>query len=404
MSRGRILFLSCSVILIGSLMLGGVGRPAWALDDDNEDSLYKYLSVFTEVLKLARTVYVEELDLRPLMGGALDGSADALDPFSVFVPKARIADYQRAREVGRGHSGLMVLRERGVAFVAALDEGSPAALAGVRRDDVIAELEGLSTRDMPMWQISEILTRTPGTKIQLEVVRQGTPSDITVELGQFTPAKPSLKVVDEFAVLRIPSFGSSTAAEVGGLLPQAGERPLVLDVRGTADRSPELGFALAELFVSGPLGSLESREQTLQTFANEGTPLRAGGEVAVLTDRGTMGAAEVLASVLRASGRGRTVGMRTFGFAGRSKQVKLSSGDLLELTDAFFAAPPGETITEGLEPDLEVARRFFRLAANDADEGEGPEAESGTEGSEARDAEVLREALRLLRTAEALAA
>ncbi len=412
MSRGRILFLFCSILLIGSLMLGGIGRPAWALEDDGEDSLYQYIGVFTEVLKLVRTVYVEELDLRPLMAGALDGSADALDPFSVFVPSSRVADFRRAREVGRARSGMMVLRERGVAFVAALDEGSPAHRAGIRREDVISELEGLSTRDMPMWQIHEILTRAEGTSIELEVVRQGEALPMQFELASFAPPQPTLRDVEEYAVLRIPSVERDTASQVAELLGGVGDRPLLLDLRGAADRTPELGFELAELFVGGALGTLRKREETLATFESDRAPVLAAGELSLLTDRGTMGAAEVLTSVLRAKQRARSVGTRTFGFAGRSKQIVLSSGDLLEVTDAFYAPIEGDKLSEALEPDLPIARRFFRVRPSDdvelEEDGEAEipadaEDDAGDDAA-ARDNEVLLEALRLLREAPAEAA
>ena len=116
--------------------------------------------------------------------------------------------------------------------------------------------------------------------------------------------------------------------------------------------------------------------------------------------------------MLRAKQRARSVGTRTFGFAGRSKQIVLSSGDLLEVTDAFYAPIEGDKLSEALEPDLPIARRFFRVRPSDdvelEEDGEAEipadaEDDAGDDAA-ARDNEVLLEALRLLREAPAEAA
>ena len=53
-----------------------------------------------------RQAYVDQTDADALMAGALDGATDALDPFSLYVPASRVADYERGCAVGRRDSGL----------------------------------------------------------------------------------------------------------------------------------------------------------------------------------------------------------------------------------------------------------------------------------------------------------
>ena len=351
-------------MLVVPLVTGGLGG-AWAKDDD-EDSFYRYLSVFTEVLKLVRTVYVEETDIRSLMAGALDGAADALDPFSVYVPEEEVDDYSAASRVGRARSGVLLLKERGVAFVVAVDEGSPAEALGLRRGDIVSKIDGKSTRDMPLWTIQKTLAQPLGTSVIFEVVRQGEPVDLELQLTDFTSPAPELTDVDEFAVLRLPSFGEQAASQVSSVLATLGDRPLVIDLRGVAAKSVEDGYEVARLFASGELGELKGRGGTISRF--ESSDVSAfGGELAVLVDRGSLGASEVLVAVLSQSRDAVIVGERTFGWAGRSGRVKLSSGALLELTDAFYTGPDGEPIDEGIEPDLRVVRRPF---TSDQDDGE----------------------------------
>ena len=85
----------------------------------------------------------------------------------------------------------------------------------------------------------------------------------------------------------------------------------------------------------------------------------------VLVDRGTQGAAEVFAQILRQNGAEPSwSGQPTFGFAGRSKVIELDAGGSIVLTDAFFTGPDGEPVDEGIEPDVLVgdrARSFKEL-------------------------------------------
>ncbi len=104
MNRSRILFILLSLALVVPLMSTGLRR---ALAEGNEeDSLYKQLSVFSEVLHLIRRAYVDEVSPEMLLAAALDGAADALDPLSTYVPAESLGTYATARTVGASHSGL----------------------------------------------------------------------------------------------------------------------------------------------------------------------------------------------------------------------------------------------------------------------------------------------------------
>ncbi|MEM9407620.1 MAG: hypothetical protein AAGA81_16400 [Acidobacteriota bacterium] len=96
MNKSRVLFLILSVCIVLPLLGSGLVFGAPAEDGVEGDSIYKYLSIFREVLKYVREAYVEEADIRALMAGALDGASDALDPLSVFVPEEQIDEYRRS--------------------------------------------------------------------------------------------------------------------------------------------------------------------------------------------------------------------------------------------------------------------------------------------------------------------
>jgi carboxyl-terminal processing protease len=152
MSRSRILFFLISAILVFPLLAATLLRAADATQaQPEEDSFYKYLAVFSETLGLVRQAYVDEPDMDTLMAGALDGTTDALDPFSLYVPASEVSKFLQAETVGKRLSGLTLLKERGIAYVVAVEKGSPGDKADVKAGDIVAKMDGRSTRLMPIW-------------------------------------------------------------------------------------------------------------------------------------------------------------------------------------------------------------------------------------------------------------
>ncbi len=359
MTRSRLLFFCVSSVLVLTVV-GGSLLAASSSDGPGEDSLYKYLSVFSEVLGLSRQAYVEEVDVDQLMTGALDGATEALDPFSLYLPEDQVEQYLTARERGTRMSGLTLLKDRGIAFAAAVEPGSPADEAGVRVSDIVTGIDGRSTRLMPVWEIQEILGAEEGTPVELEMLRRGEPVETTLVLDRFAPPPAGMKRFDDGLGL----------VQVGGLLPSAetpiratleeasqrGDDRLMIDLRGVAGGDVETAYRIAGMLSTGELGRLDRRGESLETFRTDGEPVWQG-RLVVLVDRGTLGAAEVLATVLRQNAGAELVGERTFGHAGRQALAELPSGGRLVYTDAFYTGPDGEPLLESLKPDVQVSNR-----------------------------------------------
>ncbi len=219
-----------------------------------------------------------------------------------------------------------------------------------------------------MWQIEQSLASRRGTTVAVSVLRQGEPKELKLEVDEKT-TEPVVSVqrVRDVPVLRIGRFGKDTAAAVEGELQKLVRTQvdkLVIDVRGVADVDAETAFQVADHLVSGEMGTLEARDQVRQRYTAAGEPLWKG-RIVVLTDRGTLGAGEVLARVLDEAADATLVGEPTFGHAGRQAQVELGSGALVELTDAYYTGPKGEPVVESIDPDQEVDERSRTLREKD---------------------------------------
>jgi carboxyl-terminal processing protease len=360
-----------------AVCLAALGAPAArGAEEQGVDSLYKHLAVFAEVLGLADRAYVDELGESLLLDGAVDGLVDVLDPFSLLVRAEDLELWKRTRRVGSERSGLLLVKERGIAYVLAVDPGSPAAGAGLEPGDLVASIDGEQTRSMSLLRIRSILAGESGAVVGLELLRGSSRETSELKLARYARPRPSLTQHDGVAVLVVGAFVEGTASEVrtilGRLTPTpagdpgeaGGEGRLVVDLRGAAGGEVTAAYDVAGLFARGDLGALVSRGEVLERFRSDGEPAWRG-RVAVLVDRATQGPAEVLATVLRQTIGAQLVGGPSYGHCGRQGELALSGGDRLVMTVAFYAGPDRVVLTQPLEPDIAVRSAPFAGAEED---------------------------------------
>ena len=251
-NRSRLLFFVLSLLVVTSLV--GGHWLADAVTGGEDESLYKYLATFTEVLGLVRQAYVDETQMGDLMTNALDGTTDALDPFSIYIPPSQVEPFLAARRTGKRLSGLTLLKERGIAYVIAVDAGSPADQAGVRPGDVVAKVDGESTRLEPLWAIQEALAGEAGSRVAMQLLRAGEELEVSFELTPFEAPVATLERVERggtaAGVLHIARFEPATVGRVEALLGEArkaGYDRLLVDLRSTAGGDPAAAYGVAGL-------------------------------------------------------------------------------------------------------------------------------------------------------------
>jgi carboxyl-terminal processing protease len=363
-NRSRRRFLALSLFVLLPLVAGVL----WSASESGEkepdpDALYRYLAIFSETFNLVRQAYVEPTDGSMLLAGAMEGSTDALDPFSIYLPPALPSAEEGTLLPGVRHSGLVILKDRGVAYIAGVEEGSSAAAAGVQSGDILSRIGGRPTRQMPVWEINREFVPSDGRQVELEVVRRGETKTISVKLAELEPPVPTLAPVQGHPLLRIPRIDSLSVERTRFLLQQAkaeGGTKLLVDLRGIAGGDPEAAYALGGLFAAGEIGSLREKEKVGKSFTGSAAA-GFGGEVVVLVDGYSCGAAEILAAVLQQKAGAKLIGVPTFGWAGERSRIDLEGGARLYLTTAFFAGPDGKPLSERLTPDLlvdDLSRRF----------------------------------------------
>jgi len=354
-SRGRLIVLIISVPVLAFAVIGGFMGKAMAQEG------YQFLRIFEDVVTLIVNNYVEEVQVDKVMHGAMHGLADGLDPDSAYLNAQQVKILEKNESAGNGTTGLELTRQYYLRVIAARD-GSPAARAGLRPGDYIRGIDGQSTRDVSVYDGMRRLSGKPGTSVRLAVLRGNAAEPHQLELVRemLTPAALRTRIVTPgVGYLRVPEFGKTTADQMRGevaSLSKAGATRLVVDLRGTAFGDVEAGLAAARLFV--PSGTLAYRQER----AKQKEPIAAASgdgaltmPVAILTDGGTSGPAELFAAALAGNKRASLIGERTLGRAGRQRFVRLPDGSGLLLTHLLYLTPSEAVITEkGLTPDIAV--------------------------------------------------
>ena len=369
--RGRVLVLAVSIPVIAFAVIGGFMGKAMAREDS-----YQYLRIFEDVVSLIVNNYVEEVNVDKVMHGAMHGLADGLDPDSAYldVEQVKLFDNPNATPArmragdaappaagGPAQTGIEITRQYYLRVIASRD-GSPAARAGLMPGDYIRAIDGQSTRDTSVYEGQRLLRGKPGSKVRLTVLRGNAAEPHDVELvREELPAAPvkGRIAAPGIGYLRVAEFSKATADQLKSeiaSLSKAGATRLVIDLRGTAFGDVDLGLGAAKLFVkSGVLVYRQDRGKEKEAVSAAATDGAVTVPVALLTDNGTSGAAEVFAAALAGNKRASLIGERTLGRAAKQKLVRLPDGSALMLTHLVYLTPASMAIHEkGLIPDVGV--------------------------------------------------
>lgn len=333
------------------------------------------LRIFESVLQHIHDDYVDEPDLNKVRAGALRGLAYGLDPYSTYLTVDQVRDFRVGLDKDRAGIGAELSQVASYLYVIAPVKGGPAEQAGVQAGDIIEYIDNKATRDISLYDAKQLLNGASGTEVKVRILRAGT-RPLTVAIKRAPVAAPGVETRVEAAkigVVRINSLADGEAAIVQKRvqeLQKQGAQKLVLDLRGVAGGSLAEGVRVANFFIKdGALAQTIGRgNKSLKTFTADPKLAIFDGPVAVLIDRGTAGAAEVVASAFIERKRGEVIGEKSFGAGAEQQLFPLRNGDGLLLTTVKWASSAGKSfIGAGVSPTVEVKRPELAAAIDPED-------------------------------------
>jgi carboxyl-terminal processing protease len=326
---------------------------------------WRELDTLMDVFLKVREAYVDQVDDRKLVEGAINGMLASLDPHSSYLD-ARDSESMRSQTDGEyGGLGLTVSSEDGAVRVVSPTDETPAARAGIKSGDFITHLDDELIFGTTLNEAVDKMRGTPGTKIKLTVVRPGQPKPLNFtlvrEVIKIRPVRWEAK--GNVGVIRIASFnrqtGEATRQAVTELSQKIGPdlAGFVIDLRSNPGGLLDQAIEVSDTFLErGEIVSQRGRTKgDIERYYARADDLTGGKPVVVLVDEGSASAAEIVAGALQDQKRAIVLGQRTFGKGSVQTLIPLGPDTGLRLTTARYYTPAGKSVQEaGIDPDIVV--------------------------------------------------
>lgn len=354
--------LSC--ILIGRLSIGGVTT-------DSED--YEHLRVFTEVLSVVKKNYVEDIDTKTMIYGAIKGMLNSLDPHSSFMTPEQYKEMQADTKGEFGGIGIQIGLKDNILTVIAPIEDTPAFNAGIQAGDKIIKINGISTKDMGLQDAVTKMRGPRGTPVTISIFREGwkDPKDFKIVREIIKVKSVKFKVIDnKIGYVKLSQFQERTAPDLETALASLAKQnitSLILDLRNNPGGLLESSVDVSEqflpqgrlvVFIKGRTGDKrEYRTDTvrLSDAEKEKASLFTNIPMIVLVNQGSASASEIVAGALKDWNRAVVLGVQTFGKGSVQTVLPLSDKSGIRLTTARYYTPKGISIqSTGITPDIIV--------------------------------------------------
>jgi carboxyl-terminal processing protease len=373
------------LLMTGSLLVGAGGTYAtmnWMVkekespietkmnDSEQEQAEEKQpaqgLDKVAQAYQLIKGSYVEEVEETKLIEGAIQGMLTSLDdPYSVYMNEETAKKFSETLQSTFEGIGAEVSMVDGKIVIVAPFKDSPAEKAGIKPYDQIIKIDGESVDGLDLYEATLKIRGKKGTKVKLELQRQGMKEPITVsvkrdEIPQISVYSSVKKQGDKsIGYIEITSFSEDTASEFKKQLTELEKKnidALLLDVRGNPGGLLDSVEDILKEFVSKekPYIQIEKRNGEKEPYF---TTLEGDKEypVAVLIDKGSASAAEILAGALQEAEGYKLIGEKTFGKGTVQQAVPMGDGSNIKLTLFKWLTPDGNWIhKKGIEPDLKV--------------------------------------------------
>jgi len=333
-------------------------------------------ATFLEVLNELMENHYSQPTRDELLEGAIDGMIESLeDPFTTYFDYEEAASYQQSFGETYVGIGISVRYNDGYLVVETVKDDGPADTAGVRVNDLIAEVDGESVYDLPFYEIIGLVIGDEGTEVTLGLIRGGVLEMInltmtrsiidsaTVYVNSFTRGDQLI------GYIKVTTFGDETLnLFVSGIadLEDLGIDGLVIDLRDNGGGHLSTVYNMLKQFLvddGNPMFSTEYyrngilKEEDYFGSRTEPKPY----DIVTLVNGSSASASEVFASAMQEHGGYLVVGQITYGKGTMQQDTAISAtiGDSLHITIGKWFTSDGNWVhssggTNGVTPDTIV--------------------------------------------------
>ncbi|MDY6903722.1 MAG: S41 family peptidase [Thermodesulfobacteriota bacterium] len=358
---GTALIIISFILTIGAGFYGNISA--------NNDSTYEELKIFSSVIKQLEEDYVDPVDTKELIGAAIEGMVESLDPHSQYLPPDAYKELQTDTRGEFEGIGIVITMPKGVLTVISPIEGTPAYEAGITTGDIITKIDGKATADLELWEAVKLMRGEKGTTVTISVRREGVQEEMTFDLVRDVIPIISVKSIiiqPGYGYVWVTNFQSNTTDELRVALKELREdnggplKGLILDLRNNPGGLLDQAIAVSDMFLEdGVILSVKERENEKMYEAHANGQERSY-PIVTLINSGSASASEIVAGALQDHHRSLIIGTTSFGKGSVQTVKPLGNGAGIKYTIARYYTPSGRSIqTTGITPDIVVKHQIL---------------------------------------------
>ena len=362
-----------SAMFIGGAMFGRLSTGAAVVPSSSGSSTLS--STVSKVDGIIRASALDPSSEESITANAVRGMLESLgDPYAHYYDKKAYSQMLEETTGQFGGIGVTFGMKDDKATIARVLPGTPAERAGVRADDVIAEVDGKPTAKQSTDQISERIRGPKGTSVTIGLERTGTKGLITVKIVRdiiVMPNVDSKMMGKDVGYIRMWSFNERSADDTRKAIADLagkGAKGYVLDLRENPGGLLTAAVDVASLFVAdGVIVRVDERGVPEEEHRATGS-IATDKPLVVLVDDNSASASEIVAGALQDYKRATIVGIKSYGKGSVQTLRPLGDGSAVKLTTAHYLTPKRRVINKkGVTPEVVVPMDYKLQAKPETD-------------------------------------
>ena len=322
------------------------------LRQENLQQFQKLAQVYRYLMGL----YVDDVEMKPVVEGAIRGMLEELDPHSAYLDAEEMRGVTESFEGEFSGIGVEFNVLRDTIIVVNTIAGGPAERVGVRANDRIVRIDTLQAVGMTRTEVPKHLRGKTGTKVEIDVVRHGTPGQLHFVIVRdripLNTVDAAYRVGDDIGYIKVNRFGHTTMDEFReGYRKMGRPQKMILDLRGNGGGLLEQAIEMAGFFLprGATIVSTEGRAIPASSFRAQANGEDLTGGLVVLIDESSASASEIVSGAIQDWDRGVIIGRPSFGKGLVQRQIGLSDGSAVRITVARYHTPSGRVIQRPYE-------------------------------------------------------
>ncbi len=351
--------------------------PLFTLQFINTDSsvvaktrdTYKQLETFTSVLHMIDQNYVEEVDSKKLIEGAINGMLSSLDPHSSYMSPEDFKELQIETQGSFSGIGIEITMKDSILTVVSPIDDTPAFKGGLKAGDKILKIENETTKNITLMEAVKKLRGAKGTDVTISIHREGWTElkDVTLTRDDIPLLSVKSKMLEpNYGYIRIRSFQANTTRDFKEALQAISKdhplKGLILDLRNNPGGLLEQSVRISDIFLEDGLivyTKARRKENNLSYSAHKNF-IKYNFPIVILVNEGSASASEIVAGALQDHKRALILGAQTFGKGSVQTIHPMTSGAGVRLTTALYYTPSGRSIqAKGITPDIIIPSTFL---------------------------------------------